>query len=382
MKRKIAVITGSRSEYGLLGPVLRKIEDEPGLRLQLMVTGMHLSRAHGHTIDLIRRDGFAITAAVEGRAGGNSGADMALSTAAITAGLAGAYQKHQPDLVLILGDRTEVLAAAVAALYMNIPVAHIHGGDVGAGCVDNSVRDAVTKLAQLHFAASRKSYERILRLGEEKWRVFNAGSPGLDSILQEKPVGKIELFRKYRLDPAQPLLLLLQHPVTTEIAAAGRQMAESLKAVKAAGLPTVVIYPNSEAGNVSIRKEIDKRRGDDSFRIIENLAHVEYLSFLRYAAVLVGNSSSGIIEAPSFNLPVVNVGLRQQGRERGGNVIDVPHDAARIGRAIKRALTDTAFRKKLARCRSPYGDGRASARIVKVLARVGLGQRLLQKQIL
>ena len=381
MKRNICVVTGSRSEYGLLKPVIEAIEADRRLRLQLVATGMHLSPKHGYSIDLIRRDGYRIAAVVDSFRAADSGAAMAETVSLGISGLAAAFLRLKPDLLLILGDRTEALAAAVAATYMNVPIAHIHGGDVGAGCVDNSVRDAITKLAQLHFAASRRSQRRIIRLGEEKWRVFNTGSPGIDYIMKTELVPKPALFGKYRLRTDHPLALVVQHPVTTEVGAAGGQMRATMAAVKRLGWQTTVIYPNTDAGNAAIIREINRHRRDEMIRIIPNLPHLDYLSFLKYAAIMIGNSSSGIIEAPSFKLPVVNVGVRQQGRERANNVIDVPHDAASIVAAVGKITGSGGFRSRLKRCRSPYGDGRASERIVKIIAGIRLGNELLQKRI-
>ncbi len=377
MKRKICVVTGSRAEYGLLLPLLNAVKKSPRLDLQLIVTGMHLLRDRGYTIALVRRDGFHIDAVVPSVAPGDDGLQMALSVANATAGIAKALAKLKPDFLVILGDRTEVLAAATAAAYLNIPIAHLHGGDVGSGCIDNQVRDAVTKLANLHFAASRKSAARIRALGEEAWRVFQTGSTGIDFILGTKLPAKRELFSKFGLAVDKPLIVVAQHPVTTEVGAAAGQMAQTMRAIAALEQQALVLYPNSDAGADSMIKVINQYRRCPFIRIIPNLPHHEYLGFLKYASVLVGNSSSGVIESASFGLPVVNIGLRQQGRERSANVRDVPHRQAAIRQAISQLLPGrpAAGRKYT----NVYGDGRAAQRIVRVLSGIKLGQKLLLK---
>lgn len=381
--KKICVITGSRSEYGLLRSLMFKIKDSKELVLQLVVSGMHFIKELGETIEVIKKDGLKIDYKVNSHIPGDEGWYMALSVSKGIDGFVRAFRKLGPDIVLILGDRVEVLSAAIAAMYMNIPIAHIHGGDVGAGCLDNQVRDAVTKLSNIHFVASQKSFDRVISLGEERWRVVKTGAPGIDQIITSDFIPKDRLFEKYGLDPHKQVLLVVQHPVTTEIEMAGKQMHETLKAVMSLEGQILVIYPNSDAGSASMIDVIKKHsKHKKKIKTVPNMQRIEYLSFLKYSSVLVGNSSSGVIETAFFKIPVVNIGIRQKGRERSCNVIDAPHEKTAIAKAIKKALNDSAFRKKIAKCKNPYGNGRASEKIIKSITKLKIDKRLLQKQII
>jgi UDP-N-acetylglucosamine 2-epimerase (non-hydrolysing)/GDP/UDP-N,N'-diacetylbacillosamine 2-epimerase (hydrolysing) len=379
-RRKICVVTGSRAEYGYLFPIMKLIKKDPYLRLQLIVTGMHLSPRHGNTFGVIEKDGFKIDYKVDMLIGGNSSVDMANSLGVGICGIAGVLKNLQPDIVLVFGDRIEALAGAIAGTYMNIAVAHIHGGDKSKGDIDERARHAITKLSHIHFPASRLSARRIAMLGERKEFIFTAGSTLVDTIMGFKLRPPWELKKKFSLKN-RGYFLIIQHPVTTEPELSYSQMKETISAVKNFDVPKIIILPNADAGFAGINKAIDEVKGDTKFKIFKNLERVDYLSLLKHACVLVGNSSSGIIEASSFKLPVINIGIRQEGRERGMNVIDAPHKKDAIIRAINKALYDRRFREGLKKCKNPYDNGRASERIVKVLAEIKLDKRLLQKQI-
>ncbi len=381
MKRWVCVITGTRAEYGLLKPVMEAIIKDRKLELLLMVTCMHLSREFGRTIDLIKKDNFKITYKVRMNPVNDNALAMAVSLGKAIIGIAREFERKRPDLTLILGDRIEALAGAIASAYLNIPVAHIHGGDISKAGLDESARHAITKIAHIHFVATRNSQRRIIKMGEAPRNVFLVGAPGLDSILQKPIVGKKWLAKKYSVDFSKPLLLLLEHSVTTAIEEAGSQIRQTLAAIKKLRLNTLIIYPNSDAGGRAIIKEIEKCRGVDFIKIARSIPHEDYLGFLKYCSVFIGNSSSGIIESASLRLPVVNIGSRQAGRERSINVIDVKHNREAIVRAVKKALYDKAFKARVKKCHNPYGDGRASSRIVKVLRKIKLDKNLLQKQI-
>ncbi|MEW6482422.1 MAG: UDP-N-acetylglucosamine 2-epimerase [bacterium] len=379
-KRRICVVTGSRAEYGLLKPVMSAIKSHPNLKLLVIVSGMHLSKQFGKTINLVKQDGFEVNYLVEMDPAKNDAAAMAIAIGKGILGMTRGLKKLKPDILLILGDRIETLAAAIAGAYMNIPIAHTHGGDISAAGLDESARHAITKLAHIHFTATRKSKERIIRMGEKPKYVWQVGAPGLDDILKGPILSKQELAKRFKLDFERPLLVLLQHSVTTQIDSASFQIKETLKAIEELGMQTVVIYPNSDAGGRTIIREIETRRGLFT-RIFKNIPRNLYLSFLKHSSVLIGNSSGGIIETPLLKLPVVNIGIRQNGRERSTNVIDVPHDKDAIVKAIKKALYDKKFLAQVKRCKNPYGDGHASERIVKVLSTIKLDKKLLQKQI-
>jgi len=380
--RKIAVVTGTRAEYGILYPVLKAIQARRDLGLSLVVTGMHLSHEFGYTVQEIERDGFKIDARVDMLLSRDTLEAMAESVGRGIIGIAQTWEQLKPHIILVLGDRVEPLAAAIAGAYMNIAVAHIHGGDKSiGGHVDDYVRHALTKLAHIHFPATQKSAERIIKMGEEAWRVHMVGSPALDVILNETLIPAETLAKKLGVDLSQPLILLVQHPVTTQVDEAAKQMRETLEAIVEIGNPTVVLYPNSDAGGrrmIGVIKEYEKHAFIKAF---PSLPRQEYLSLMKAASVMVGNSSSGIIEAPSYGLPAVNIGTRQEGRERGKNVTDVGHNKQEITKGIEKALTDKKFLEEVKKGESPYGDGKASQRITEILSQVEITPELLQKKI-
>lgn len=377
--RRILAVTGTRAEYGILRPVFRAIQSRSDLELRVLVTGMHLSPACGATVAEIEEDGFPIAARVDMLVAGDTGGAMAKSVGLGLIGMAQVMESERPDIVLVLGDRGEPLAAAIAAAHLNIPVAHIHGGEVTCGgMVDDAIRFAISSFAHLHLTATEASARRLLQRGEERFRVHVVGAPGIDAILQMPLRSRAELAEAFGLDPARPWLLAVQHPVTAEAEQAGEQMVETMEALAALGLPTVLIHPNADAGSGAMI-EVIRRYAAPNIRVFPSLSSLDYLSLLKEAAVLVGNSSSGIIEAPSLGTPAVNIGSRQRGRERGDNVIDVGYDRREIAAAVRRALEDAAFLQAVARRRNPYGDGRASERIARILAEVSLDERLLRK---
>lgn len=291
-----------------------------------------------------------------------------------------ALEKIAPYILLILGDRSEMLAGAVAATYMGIPIAHIHGGEI-SGNVDEPVRHAITKLAHVHFPATEENAERIIRMGEESWRVHVVGAPGLDFILRGKVMQPRETAAKYGLNLSKPVILVLQHSVVAEADEAASQIRETLEAIKGLKHQTVLIYPNADAGGRRMIRIIREYEKYPFIKAFKSVAHEDYLGLMKLATVMVGNSSSGIIEAPSFGLPVVNVGTRQIGRQRAGNVIDVNYDKNEITAAIDRALSDKNFRDMVKHCRNPYGDGKAGKRIAKILCQLELGKKLLDKRM-
>jgi len=307
---------------------------------------------------------------------------MAKSLGIGTASVAEAFESLDPDIVLLLGDRDEALAGALAAAHMNIPVAHIHGGDAMEGAViDDSIRHAITKFAHIHFPASEKSAERIRKLGEEEWRITVSGAPGLDDVLAGEYEPPQEVVDRYDLNTDKPLVLLVQHPVTTESEKAGRQMAATLDALDSFDIQTVIIYPNSDAGGEEIIDEIDSRSFGDDVKTFQSLPRREYLGLMAAADVLIGNSSSGIIEAPSFGLPVVDIGPRQKGRERAENTVSVPHQTAAIHEAIEQCLNDETFRLQVDQCENPYDYNGAGDRICKTLANIDISDTLLKKKL-
>jgi len=381
-ERTVLVVTGTRAEYGLLRSSMEAIREHPELALSVVATGMHLSPRHGATVSEIRDDGFAVDREVHMQLDGDSGAAMAKSLGVGTMGLTDAIAGIGPDIVLLLGDRDEALAGALAAAHMNVPVAHVHGGDAMQGAIiDDSIRHAITKFAHIHFPASALSADRIRKLGEEERRITVSGAPGLDDVLAGDYDDPEEVRERYDIDPDRPLLLLVQHPITTQQERAGKQMAATLDAVESFDAQVVLIYPNADAGGERIIAEIESRSFSDDIEAFRSLPRQEYLGVMAAADAMVGNSSSGIIEAPSFGLPVVDVGPRQEGRERSDNTLSVPHDSAAIREAIDRCLTDSALRERAETAENPYDYGGAGERICERLATVELDDSLLRKRL-
>lgn len=380
--RDILVLTGTRAEYGLLKSSMEAIKGHQDLSLSVVATGMHLSPRHGNTIQEIREDGFIVDREVLMQVDGDSGTAMAKSLGIGIMGLTEAFNTLDPDLVLLLGDRDEALAGALAAAHMNIPVAHIHGGDSMHGAViDDSIRHAITKFAHIHFPASQLSADRLQKMGEEEWRISVAGAPGLDDILAGEYTDPDIVLEEYNLDPDKPLLLVVQHPVTTQPERAGEQMAATLDAVESFDAQTVLIYPNSDAGSDQMISEIEFRSSNPCFKTFRNLPRRQYLGVMAAADVMVGNSSSAIIEAPSFSLPVIDLGPRQEGRERAENTISVSHDKGEIRNAISKGLHDHEFLEQTHACSNPYDYGGAGERISEQLADVEIGSSLLRKKL-
>jgi UDP-N-acetylglucosamine 2-epimerase (non-hydrolysing)/GDP/UDP-N,N'-diacetylbacillosamine 2-epimerase (hydrolysing) len=377
--KKICAITERRAEYGIFQPVLGAIKKHPDLELFLIATGMHLSEDFGYTIKEIKEDGFKIDAKIPVPLDEDTGAMMSESVGKCILGFTKVLKEIKPDILLVGFDLGAHLAGAIAGSYMNVPVAHIHGGDV-SGSVDDSVRHAITKLAHIHFPATKQSGNRIIKMGEEPWRVHVVGAPGLDTILNEKLIEPKSIAKKFNIDLKKPIFLVVQHSVTTEIEQVENQMRETLEAIVEFRHQTVLIYPNADAGGRRIIKVIKKYEKYPFIKVFKNIPHKEYLSLMKIASVMIGNSSSGIIEAPSFHLPVINIGTRQRGRERSTNVIDVGYNKEEIKKAIKKAIYDKKFREKVKKCKNPYGDGKAGIRIANILSKIQIDTKLLQKR--
>jgi GDP/UDP-N,N'-diacetylbacillosamine 2-epimerase (hydrolysing) len=380
-RRRIGVVTVARSDYGHLRPVLEEIHRAADLELVLFVAGMHLDPTFGSTAGEIEADGFAIGERIPMLEGGDSAEAIAASTGRGVEGFARAFAHRRPDLLVVLGDRFEMLAAAVAALPFALPVAHIHGGEVSEGAMDNQIRHAITKLAHLHFASAEPHARRIAQMGEEAWRIHAVGGPGIDRIVTMEPLSREALAGELDIPTAGPWLLVTFHPVTLEYGDTATHVDELLAALEKTDGTLIVTYPNADtSGRLIIgRLEEFAARHPDRCRLVRNLGERRYLSVLWHADVMVGNSSSGLIEAPSFGLPAVNIGARQHGRLRGANVIDVGAARDEILRGIETAQTP-AFRTRAREGGNPYGDGHAAPRIVEVLRSVQLDARLVQKR--
>ncbi|MHC1783134.1 MAG: UDP-N-acetylglucosamine 2-epimerase [Anaerolineaceae bacterium] len=377
--RKIAVITSARSDYSYLLPVMRKVQESPDLHLLPIVTGMHLSPVYGMTVNMIEGDGFEIAEKVEMLLSADTSSAVAKSMGIGMIGLAQAFERLKPDVVVLLGDRFETLAAAAAALPFAIPVAHIAGGELTEGMIDEAARHAITKLSHLHFVSTEAHRRRVIQMGEAPWRVINCGAPSLDNITCIDFLDKETLQQElgFNLDPA-PLLVTF-HPVSLEFEQTSRQMDEFLGALDSCGMPVIFTYPNADVSNRVVIEAIQKYQlGHANARVYVNLGIRKYFSLMRFAAAMVGNSSSGIIEAASFQLPVVNIGNRQKGRFHDRNVIDSPCVKDDISAAVQQAV-DPVFKAGLSDLKNPYGDGDASSLIVKILREIEVGRQLVTK---
>ena len=377
--RTIAVVTTSRADYGIYRPVLRAIAAEPTLSLRLLVSGSHLSPRFGMTVREIEADGWTPDDLVPLALDSDTPKAIAQAMAGSTSGFAGAFERSRPDILVVLGDRFEMFGAALAALPFRIPVAHLHGGELTEGAIDDALRHSMTKLSHLHFVATEEYGRRVVRMGEEAWRVTVAGAPSLDELASVPRLTEAELKEQFNLVITPATLLVTFHAATLELDP-GVQAAEVMAALAAVARPVVFTMPNADTGGCAIRERIEVFvRTHPAAQAVENLGTRAYFTVMERCAAMVGNSSSGLIEAPSFGLPVVNIGLRQRGRARGANVLDVPCERDAIGEGIRRA-TNPAFRLAIQGLSNPYGDGHAAPRIVARLRDVGLSERLLMKQ--
>lgn len=379
--RTIGVVTVARSDYGIYLPLLRKILADPDLRLYLIVAGMHLSPEFGLTVKAIEADGFEIGERVEMLLSSDTPEGIAKSMGLGTIGFAQTYARFRPDILVVLGDRFEMHAAAVAALPFKIPVAHIHGGEVTEGAFDNALRHSLTKLCHLHFVSTEEYARRVIQMGEEPWRVTVAGAPGLDNLRDVTLLDRDGLCEQFGLHlDATPFLLVTFHPVSLEYERTHWQVSELLAALETVDLPVLFTMPNADTSRSIIASLIEKFvEAHPTAQAVDNLGTQGYFSAMALAAAMVGNSSSGIVEAASFGLPVVNIGSRQSGRVKGVNVIDVGYERTSVGEGLKQAL-DPQFRIELRGMRNPYDAGEASEKIVQVLKQIQLDDRLIIKR--
>ncbi len=379
MKREIAVVTTSRADYSHLYWPLRELSAHPDVELNIIAMGAHLSPEFGATLQEIERDGFRIAERIECLLSSDTDVGMAKTIGVATLSLADALGRMRPDLLLLIADRYEMLAPSSVALALRIPIAHIEGGELSEGAIDDAVRNALTMMSHIHFTSTHAARERLISMGEESWRVHRAGAPSLDHLRRQTIYTREQLEERLGVALTHPTILVAYHPVTL-----ARDTVREADALFAAlqTLPDQILfcYPNSDAGS---RNLIERARSFATFRqdarVFVNLDALTYWSLLRQVDVLVGNSSSGIMESASFALPTVNVGLRQQGRERARNVIDTAPETAAI-LAASAAAKSSEFRHTLRGMTNPYGEGFASEKIVEVLTSVPFGEELLMKR--
>jgi len=380
--RTILIITGTRAEYGILKPVFLAIQQNPLLKLKILATGMHLSHEFGFTAKEIEEDGFNIDYSVDMLLSQDTNESSVKSLAIGILGMVDILSIAKPDIVLICGDRNEAFAGALAASYLNIPVAHLFGGDSAQGSnIDDSIRHSISKFSHIHFTAINEHSQRLIKMGEEPWRIFTVGSPAIDSILTTPLIEKKIIAKKFRLKLNEPFIIVLQHPTTISSESSELEIKQTLDAVRDLGIQTIIIYPNSDPGGRAMIKMINNYKDVPTMRIIKNIPYIEFLSLLAACDVLVGNSSSGIFESPVLKIPVVNIGIRQAGRGRTKNILTVSHDSDEIQNGIKKALYDKKFKRIVNSVENPFGNGHASEKIVEILSNIEINRLLLQKKI-
>jgi len=367
LKRKICVVTGTRAEYGLFYPILKEIQKSSNLELQLVVSTMHLSSEFGLTYKQIEEDGFIIDDKIENLISADSKSAIAKSTGLATILLSDSLTRLNPDIVLVLGDRYETFAAASTAMLLNIPIAHIHGGEITQGAVDEQIRHAVTKMSQIHFTSTETYRNRVIQMGENKANVFNVGAPGIDNIANLKLLTKKELEEELDWVFGDKSALFTYHPVTLDISNAEEDIVDILKTIKEANLNVLFTYANADDSGRIINSKIELfcQENPKKYKIVKSLGQLKYLSTMKCVDILIGNTSSGIIEAASFSKPVVNIGDRQKGRLQSENIINCEIEAVSL--AVKEALSfDNTNIVNI------YGDGKTAVKVVSILETIAL----------
>lgn len=391
-KRKVAVYTGNRAEYGLQYPIIKAIDRHPHLEYYLLVSGAHLQEDFGYTKKEIEKDGFRIYSEIRLKMKWDTLYSTAQAIGTGILSLSNVLDKLKPDFLVVYADRFEGFSAVITGTQMNIATAHVEGGDLTeGGALDDSVRHAMTKLSHLHFCTNSEAAHRILKLGEEPWRVHNVGYPAIDLLAEGFFAKKEEIEEKFSVDISKPIVVFTQHSVTTEFSKAAEQIRPSLEALTQLAeedIHVVITYPNNDAGGKKIIEELRKLRDRniENIYIYDNLGRYYYHGLLNICGRVgvgscAGNSSSGIKETPFFGCPTVNIGSRQDGRLRSSNVIDVTYDREEIVHAIKKTLFDKSFREACSRCDNPYGRGDASKKIAEVLATMPLNSKLYKKRM-
>ncbi|MFX0017197.1 MAG: UDP-N-acetylglucosamine 2-epimerase [Promethearchaeota archaeon] len=380
--KKIAVVTGSRAEYGNIYLLLKKIQESKDLELLFYVTGMHLLEKYGNTIELIKKDNVPIHKIIPMYPKEDITSSETLGNAIGLAiqGFTNSFHNDKPDLLLIPGDRFEIFSAVIAAASLNIPVAHLQGGDSAESSqVDERIRHSISKFAHLHFPACKSSAERLKKMGEEEWRIHNVGGVSLDQIYEMQLLEKEIIFKKLGLDIDKTTALCIYHPYIPEAENAGNQMEEILTALSQMDLQTIIFYPNNDLGSDKIIQVIESKRKVKNFKIFKNIPRFDYLSILKNIDLFIGNSSSGIVEVPTFKLPFLNIGPRNKGRETGINTINITTiNAENIKFEIKRGLSEE-FKLICQKTVNPYGNGKASEKIVKILEDLKIDKRFTSK---
>lgn len=375
--RKIFIVTERRADFSRFKPIIKLIQKSKKLKYILVVTGNHLLKEYGYSIKEIRKEKIKIsqTFPMFLKRRKDNGSEMVSGLGIAIQKLSEILSKHNPDIILSGFDIGANLAVTIVGAHMNIPVAHIQGGEV-SGTIDESIRHAMSKFAHYHFAANNDAKKRLIRMGEKKQNIYSVGCPSIDALLDEKDCSKVYIKKKFKIDLEKKFLILIQHPVTSEINS-GYQITNTLKAVKKIDIDKLIIYPNNDAGSKKIIKVINS----SGFKIARTLNLREYKTILSKASLLIGNSSSGIHEAATFKIPVINIGTRQSGRLKPPNVISATYNARDIRKKINYVLNNKFFIKKMQFLKNPYGDGKTSKRIVRLLSQINISKKVIQKRI-
>ena len=382
--RKLCVVTTSRADYGHLRQLMIKIQQDPGLDLEVVATGMHLMRSQGYTVRNIGADGIRVARNVPMMLANDDDISITKSIGLGLISFAEVLSELEPDILVLLGDRYELFAPAIAALMQRTPIAHIHGGETSQGAIDEAIRHSITKMATFHFPVTRQYAARIRQMGEPPERIFNCGAPGLDSLYASPLLTRPELEQRLSMVLDEAAAIVTYHPVTTEAADTWRQIENLLAALESMPLKVLFTRSNADTQGSLINEDIVgfvRDHDPERYRLMDSVGQQVFLSCLKHMDVMIGNSSSGLIEAPSLQIPVVNIGNRQQGRLRAANVIDVGYDADAIRGAIEKSLSK-AFRSQMASVVNPYDeqkDGKASYRIKEVLKSVELSDSCVKK---
>ncbi|WP_353093817.1 UDP-N-acetylglucosamine 2-epimerase [Tissierella praeacuta] len=380
--RRIAVVTGTRAEYGLLKNTLNKIKENKNLRLQLVVTGTHLSKEYGYTVKEIIDDGFEIEDTIPILMKNSNKDGVAKEMGLLMIQISQTFERIKPDILLLLGDRYEVFAVASVAMAMNIPMGHISGGEITEGAIDEQIRHSITKMAHIHFPGAEAYAKNIIAMGEEPWRVFDVGDPGIENIKFTKLLSKEELKEQLKVEVDRDTLLITYHPVTLEIELLPFQIENLIKALNKVNKQMIITYPNADNGGDYIIKKLEEfKKINSNVYLFKSLGLLKYLSVMKHCGAVVGNSSSALVEAPYLKIPVVNIGNRQKGRMMAENIISCNNEYEDIIEAINRVLTDE-FKEKVKHIRSLYGEGNTSEEIVNVLENIEINDKLLKKKLI
>jgi len=376
---KLLFLTGSRGEWGYIRPILRLCRGRTDIEYSICATNMHLLPSYGLSIEEIKADGFNVDDTIYMSLNGDNYYSMVKSLGVFLCSFSDILASKKPDWIILAGDRGEQLMGAIAGAHCYIPVAHVQAGEV-SGNIDNSTRHAIGKYAHLHFASNRDAANRLERLGEELFRIKLVGAPQIDELVNGMFTDKEELSEKYSIDFNQKHILMVQHPITEEYAESAEQVGTTIEALNQFDMPKIVIFPNNDAGSLMIKNGIENsRRG--RYHLFSNLKRADYLGIMKNSVCIVGNSSSGILEAPTFKVTAVNLGRRQQNRIQGQNVINAPFEKRAIVAAIRKAMSNDFLSMLQKNCENPYGDGTASKKILECLIETPITDQLLIKQL-